>query len=211
MTETAVNETQTGPTKRPRGRPDEGARDKLLDAATALLLERNYEDVSTEQVLRQAGVSRGALYHHFPTKLDLFEAVYERGESELVGRFAEMMGEANSSYDALVQSTRAYLMLCETDPYLRRIGLGQAQAVLGWDRWRRAAMRHGLGLVIAMVAAAIDEGDLEPRDPELTGQLLLAALIEGALLVLAASNPSAARAEIEATILTLLESLRPRR
>lgn len=175
----------------------------------ALFIERDYEHVSTDEILRSAGVSRGALYHHFPGKLDLFEAVYERGESELIAEFAQMMGEATSPYDALTRATRAYLALCETSPYLRRIGLGQAQMVLGWERWRQAAMRHGLGLVIGVVRAAMDVGELQPRDPELAGQLLLAALIEGALLVLAADDPPAVRAEVEDLIGSLLRGLRP--
>jgi AcrR family transcriptional regulator len=197
------------PPKRPRGRPDEGAREKLVQAAMTLFIEHDYEDVSTQDILRSAGVSRGALYHHFPGKLDLFEAVYERGESELVGGLASLMGEATGPFDALTRATHAYLVLCETSPYLRRIGLGQSQRVFGWERWRRAAMRHGLGLVIAMVGAAMDAGELTPRDPELTGQIILAPLIEGALLVLAADDPAAVRAEVEDLITALLRGLRP--
>jgi AcrR family transcriptional regulator len=149
------------------------------------------------------------MYHHFDTKLDLFEAVYEQGESDLVAQFAEMMGQASTPYDALVRATRAYLTLCETSPYLRRVGLGQARTVLGWERWRHAAMRHGLGLVIAMFRAAMDIGELQPREPELTGHLLLATLIEGALLVIAAADPPAVRADVEELIVIFLDGLRP--
>jgi hypothetical protein len=98
--------------------------------------------------------------------------------------------------------------LCETSPYLRRIGLGQSQRVFGWERWRRAAMRHGLGLVVAMVAAAMDAGELARRAPELTAQIVLAPLIEGALLVLAADDPAAVRAEVEDLMAALLHGLR---
>jgi AcrR family transcriptional regulator len=174
----------------------------------ALFIEHDYEHVSTEEILRRAGVSRGALYHHFPGKLDLFEAVYDQGESDLVAELASLMGEATGPLDALTRSTHAYLVLCETSPYLRRIGLGQSQRVFGWERWRQAAMRHGLGLVVAMVAAAMDAGELARRDPELTGQIILAPLIEGALLVLAADDPAAVRAEVEDLMAALLHGLR---
>ncbi len=199
------------PPQRRRGRPDEGAREKLVQAATNLFIERDYDSVATDDILRRAGVSRGAMYHHFGAKLDLFEAVYEHGESELVAHFAEVLGPATSPYEALVRATSAYLTLCETSPYLRRIGLGQARTVLGWERWRHAAMRHGLGLVIALFQAAMHSGELQPRDPEITGQLLLATLIEGALLVIAAADPPAVRASVEDLILVFLDGLRPPR
>jgi AcrR family transcriptional regulator len=198
---------RTAPPRR-RGRPDEGARDKLVQAATELFIEHRYDDVATDDILRRAGVSRGAMYHHFATKLDLFEAVYEAGESELLGDFVVLMGEVTSPYDGLVRSAQAYLVLCERSPYLRHVGLGQARTVLGWDRWRQAAMRHGLGLVIAMVQAAMDAGELAPRDPALTGQLLLAALIEAALLVLAADDPAAVRPQAEELVCSHLAGLR---
>src|SRR5687767_15809227 len=116
---------------RARGRPDEGARDAVVAAATALFIERDYADVSTDEIVERAGVSRGALYHHFPTKLDVFKAVYRASEARAVERIARVALDAADPFGALVAGSRAYLSEAETSQELRRIGLLQSRAVLG--------------------------------------------------------------------------------
>ncbi|HET9162590.1 MAG TPA: TetR/AcrR family transcriptional regulator [Solirubrobacterales bacterium] len=194
--------------KRGPGRPSEGAREALVEAAHGLFMERDYEEVSIEEILRRSGVSRGALYHHFPSKLDLFRAVYEASETRVMERLAVNLEGVSSPFEALVVGARAYLRQCETDEELRRIGLTQSRAVLGWEGWRAAATELGIGLVLGLVRAAMDAGEMPPRDPETTAHILLAALIEAAMLVVAADDRGAARKRSEAVIAELLEGLR---
>ena len=118
-------------------------------------MERDYDQVSTEEILRRSGLSRGALYHHFPTKLDLFRAVFDASERRVLGRIAGQLRPDASPFDTLVDAAMAYLRQCETDDELRRIGLTQSRSVLGWEGWRAAATELGIGLVLAMVSAAI--------------------------------------------------------
>ncbi|MFN8164400.1 MAG: TetR/AcrR family transcriptional regulator [Solirubrobacterales bacterium] len=106
---------------RPRGRPSSGAREAVVEAAHDLFLERDYEQVSTGEILARSGVSRGAMYHHFPTKLDLFRAVYE-GEQRVLGLVAGELAGATDPFDALILGSKAYLRQAETNPELRRIG-----------------------------------------------------------------------------------------
>lgn len=193
---------------RPRGRPSEGAREALVEAARDLFLAEDYEEVSTEQILDRSGVSRGALYHHFPSKLDLFEAVYEATERRHVEAIAAEMATARSPFDALLLGARAYLRRCETDEEMRRIGLVQSRTVLGWERWREVAMGLGLGAVLAAITAAIEAGELSPHDPETLAVVVLGALIEAAMLIVVAANRRAARERSEAVIADLLEGLR---
>src|SRR3954453_18098136 len=82
---------------KPRGRPREGVREAVLDAATQLFIERDYADVSTEDVIERAGVSRGAMYHHFSGKEDLFLAVYEASERRAMERIAGAGLEADGA------------------------------------------------------------------------------------------------------------------
>src|SRR4028119_890886 len=63
-----------------------GARERLMQAGLELFLQRAYEDVPTEEILERAGVSRGALYHHFPGKIDLFRAVFLESERRNIRR-----------------------------------------------------------------------------------------------------------------------------
>jgi AcrR family transcriptional regulator len=191
-----------------RGRPSQGAREALLAAAHDLFVEREYDLVSTERILERSGVSRGALYHHFPTKLDLFRAVYEANERRALEAIAAEAGASATPFEALVEGAKAYLRAAETDEDLRRIGLIQSRAVLGWEGWREAATELGIGLMVAGVSAAIEAGELPRRDPEALAHALLAAMIEAALLIAVAEDRAAARERSEAVIVDLLEGLR---
>jgi AcrR family transcriptional regulator len=194
--------------ERARGRPSEGAREEVLEAAHDLFMERDYELVSIEEILERSGVSRGALYHHFPAKLDLFLAVFEASERRVLELVAVSAATATGPFEALVDAAKAYLRLCETDEELRRIGLTQGRAVLGWEGWRGAASELGIAVVLALVSAAIAAGELPPRDPETTAQILLGALIEAAMLIVVAEDRGTARRRSEAVIVDLLEGLR---
>jgi len=197
-------------TRRRRGRPSEGAREALIAAARELFLAEDYDRVSTAAILARSGVSRGALYHHFPSKLDLFRAVYEESERrhlEAIG--AELVGAA-TPFEGLLAGARAYLRRSETDEELRKIGLLQSRAVLGWEEWRATATELGIGVVLALVTAAVEAGEIAPHDPETLAIVLLGALIEAAVLI--ATAPAAerplARKRSEAVIVDLLEGLR---
>lgn len=192
---------------RRRGRPSEGARESLLAAATELFTERDYELVTTEDVLERSDVSRGALYHHFPTKLELFRAVWEDSERRLIARLATDLPADITPFGALMELARRYLRAAESDVELRRIGLGQSRKVLGWDEWREGATQLGLGLAIGAVRAAVEAGELPPEDPETMAVIVLGATIEGAMLVVSADDPAAARRRSEAVVVAILEGL----
>jgi AcrR family transcriptional regulator len=192
-----------------RGRPDEGARDALIEAATRLFIERDFDQVSTEQILERAGVSRGAMYHHFSGKVELFEAVYRSTELRAVTRIATSAAKADGPYAALVAGSHAYLREAETSAEMRRIGLRQSRAVLGWERWREVASGLGLGLVAASLQAAVEAGEIRAVDVPVASLLLLGAMIEGAMLVAVADDPAAERAKVADVVDGLLESLRP--
>lgn len=195
-------------TLKARGRPSEGAREAVIEAARDLFMERDYAHVSIEQILERSGVSRGALYHHFPTKLDLFVAVYRASEMRVIEEIASQISDWASPFEALVDSARAYLQLCETDEELRRIGLSQSRAVLGWEGWRAVASELGIAVVLTLVSAAIEANELPPNDPETIAQILLGALIEAAMLIVVAEDRAAARERSESVVVDLLEGLR---
>jgi AcrR family transcriptional regulator len=193
---------------RGRGRPDEGARAAVVEAATQLFVERDYADVSTDDIVARAGVSRGALYHHFPGKIDLFKAVYRASETRVVERVAQAALAATDPFDALVAGSRAYLREAETSEELRRIGILQSRAVLGWEGWREVAAELGLALVAASLQAAMDAGLIRRHDLRTLSHLMLGALVEGATLVATAAEPGPVREQSERVIVELLEGLR---
>lgn len=171
-------------------------------------MERDYTQVSTEEIIERSGVSRGALYHHFPTKLDLFRAVFIVSERRVIDRIATRIPTSASPFDALLALARGYLYAAESDEELGRIGLGQSRAVLGWEGWREACAELGVGLTLAGVTAAIAAGELPPHDPETMAIVFLGALIDAAMLIVIAEDRTVARERSEAVIVDLLEGLR---
>jgi AcrR family transcriptional regulator len=171
-------------------------------------MKRDYGQVSTEEILARSGVSRGALYHHFPTKLDLFRAVFMASEGRVIGRIAAAVPVASSPFEALLLLVKGYLRAAESDEELQRVGLGQSRAVLGWEGWREACTELGVGVALAAVTAAIEAGELPPRDPETVAIVLLGAMIDAAMLIVVADDRAAARERSELVVTDLLEGLR---
>lgn len=198
---------RTGDRPRRKAEQSEATRGALVAAARELFAERGYGAVGTEEIVRAAGVTRGALYHHFGGKRDLFQSVYEEVEAELVQRIATEAMTAADPLEALAAGAHAVLEACE-DPAVQRIALMDAPSVLGWEAWREIGMRYGLGLVEATLQAGIDAGVLAPQPVRPLAHLLLGAIDEGAMVVARADDVPAARAEVGASIEGLLNALR---
>lgn len=181
-------------------------REKLVAEARARFGARGYAHVGTEEIVRAAGVTRGALYHQFKDKEALFEAVVEALEAELTERVARAAAGAPDPLDALRAGARAFLAL-SAEPEIERIVLLDAPAVLGWGRWREIGLRHGLGLVTGVLQAGMDAGAIARQPVTALAHLLIGALDEGAMLIARADDREAVRAEVEAVLDRLLDGL----
>jgi AcrR family transcriptional regulator len=181
-------------------------RAKLIRAARRLFARNGYAAVGTEEIVRRAGVTRGALYHQFADKQDLFLGVYEQVEQELTEHVAATLGEVSSPFAALRAGIRVFLDACRT-PEVQRIVLTDGPAVLGWEAWREVAERNGLGLIEAVVGAAIEAGEIVELSQPALAHLLMGALDEAALLVVREPESNEA---VAATLERLLDGLRVR-
>lgn len=193
------------PGRRKQTERTEATRGALMAAARKMFTERGYEEVGTEEIVRAAGVSRGALYHHFGGKAELLDAVYMQLEAESTERVARIVlgSEFESPVAAMKAGIEAFLDEC-AEPELRQIALHDAPAVLGWDRWREIGAANGLGLIEASLGAAIEAGEIRPVPVKPLAHLLLGALDEAAMLVARDEDP-VARAEVTATLGALLD------
>jgi|SRR4051794_24074107 AcrR family transcriptional regulator len=191
-----------------RGRPSQGARDAVVEAARELFMDRDYAEVSTAEILARAGVSRGALYHHFSSKRELYRAVWRDSESRLIERLGDAATGAGTPFEALGLAFGAYLDEAVSNREMRRIGLLQSRTVLGWEEWRQGISDLGLAAMAGGVQAAIDARQMRPTDVESAAHLLLAALIESALLIVTSEDPAAARSRAEPPLMEMLEGLR---
>src|SRR5918992_6064284 len=190
-----------------RAERGEATRAALIEAARELFSERGYAAVGTNELVRHAGVTRGAMYHHFSDKRELFRAVYEQTEKELVEGLAARIATIEDPWEALVAGMSSFFDI-SSDPKLMRLGLIDGPAVLGWQAWREIGNRYGLGVTTAALQRAMDADVLRPADVTLLGHKLLAALGEAAMLLASAEDPRAERKQVEGTILTMLEGLR---
>lgn len=182
-------------------------REALIDAALQLFTERGYADVGTEEIVARAKVTRGALYHHFEDKRDLFRAVFERVEEDLMARIGRSMQAVEDPWELMLAGVAAFLDACE-EPAVKRISLTDAPAVLGWSEWREIDNRHGLGLTRAALQGAVDAGVLRPIPVDAMAHLFVAALSEAAFVIAHAKQPRKARAEVDEALEQLIEGLR---
>jgi len=181
-------------------------RQSLVATATALFAESGYEATSIEAVLRDSGVSRGALYHHFDSKEQLFETVLEALEAELAQATVKAAQGIADPAKALRVGCDTFLNLAQT-PKVRQIVLIDAPAVVGWQKWREIDARHGFGLLKAALASAAESGRVRRDLVDTFAHMLLAALFEVALMVSRAADPKAALRTGRAALSELIDRL----
>lgn len=183
-------------------------RGALVAAGRRLFAERGFAAVGTEELVRTAGVTRGALYHHFADKTALFAAVFEAIEADIAGRLAAVAQEAGDPDPIAVMraGVAVWLDAC-AEPEVHRIVLLDAPAVLGWERWTEIGNRHNMGLVQALLAHAMAAGRIPQQPVGPLSHTLLGALREGAMYLARADDRPQARADVGAVIDRLLRGL----
>ena len=181
-------------------------REQLIEVATGLFAERGYEDTSIEAVLAAAGVSRGALYHHFAGKDALFEAVLEAVENGVTTRLTAAIAGATDARSAVECGALAWIEMAG-DPVVQRIILIDAPSVLGLERWRALNEEYALGATRALLQAVADEGHLSPELVAPFAMMLLGALDEVAMAIARADDPEAALVTGRAAVRELLRRI----
>jgi AcrR family transcriptional regulator len=177
-----------------------------MTTARGLFAERGYAGVSSDEIVSAAGLTRGALHHHFGDKKGLFRAVFEQLEAEINAELSEVSARTPPGAAQLVAGIGAFLDICQR-PEVLRIGLTDAPAVLGWQTWRAIEADHGLGLVKEMLERGVADGMITPQPVGVLAQLVLSVTIEAALLIATAENPETARRSVEPALITMLSGL----
>ena len=185
-----------------------GTRAALVSAAGRLFAERGYEDVSIDEVLGATGLSRGALYHHFADKEDLFRAVLEATEAELLTQVAATAAQAATPLAQLQAGIEASFA-SGLEPRFRRIILEDGPAVLGWQAWHDIDARYAYGATAAGLQAAMDSGELAAQPVEPLAHLLVGAFMQGAMVIARAADEQSAIRSIAGSMHRLIDGLRP--
>jgi AcrR family transcriptional regulator len=183
-------------------------RASLLAAARVLFAERGFGGVGTETIVRAAGLTRGALYHQFADKAELFEAVYEAVEQDLARRLGERLAAAEISdpIEVMRLGADAWLEAC-CEQEVQQIVLLDGPAVLGWQRWSEIGMRYGLGLLEGVLTQGVELGRIPAQPVHALAHVLVGALDEAGLYVARAEDQAGASEEMRTVIRGLIEGL----
>jgi AcrR family transcriptional regulator len=196
------------PVRRTQAERTAATRAVLITAARELFATKGFGEVSTQAIADAAGVTRGALYHQFADKTELFAAVYEDLEAELVAEISARIAAdlPNGTVEAMRLGARLFLDLC-TAPQVQQIALIDAPSVLGWERWRAVGSKYGLGVIEAMLTQGVAEGSIPEQPVRAGAHVLLGALDEAALYVSRAGDPERAREDMYAVCDRMIDGI----
>ncbi|MEV6317939.1 TetR/AcrR family transcriptional regulator [Streptomyces sp. NPDC051776] len=181
-------------------------RRKILDAARDLFARQGIDATSTEALLKAAGVSRGAMYHHFASREDLVAAVYEEEAAAAIARAADRVPDDATALERLVAGSLAWLEEVSR-PEVARIVVEDGPAALGWRRCRQIEERYSLGEVGGALRRAAEAGEIRVDSVEVTARLINAVLGEAVLVMIGARPGADDRTSVESTLRALLTGL----
>lgn len=185
----------------------EATRTAIVAAATEQFGRQGYAETTMDRIAAAAGVAKGALYHHFPTKERLFETVFEATTAGLAAEVAASVAAAADVWDTLSIGTQAYFDACSAGATAQII-LKDGPAVLGWERWREIDAAHFGQVMPGVLKAAMDQGLIAPQPIEPLARLLLGAVTEAAAACASSTTPAETGREHAAAFRSLIEGLR---
>lgn len=182
----------------------------LVAAARRLFAAHGYDGTGTEQIVAEARVTRGALYHHFRDKADLFRAAMAEAAGAVALQLTDeqLAVESASPLADIRDGVSAFLDMCVGGDF-QRIVLVDGPRVLGADAWEDLVDRYGRGLLEEWLDRAVSAGDLAPIPTGPLARLVIAMLAEASLAIARAADPPRARAELGEVLDRLLTGLRP--
>jgi AcrR family transcriptional regulator len=186
----------------------EATRGRLITTARRLFAEKGFAATSTEEILSEAAVSRGALYHHFPSKTDLFQATFEQVEDELTAQVlqAATVGGETDPIRILQLGFDAFLDQC-VNPEVQRIVMLDGPNVLGWDLWHELDERYAFGTIKAVLSVAADTGRIEQASVDPLSHLLLGAIMQAGMVVARSEDPLTAKKSMTETFAGIVSGL----
>lgn len=179
----------------------------LLDNAAALFTDHGYAGTSLDEVVAAARVTKGALYHHFPSKLALFESVFDRVQDSTTLEVQKAIDASKDPWERAQIGLDKFLEVCR-EPRFRRICIQEGPVALGHERWHEAEKASSLGIVQRTVDDLLaDLGGGENLN-EAFGIVFYGAIKSASEYVADAEDPNAASQEVQAAIGAILAGMR---
>jgi AcrR family transcriptional regulator len=185
------------------------ARDALVAAARTLFVEQGYFATGTEQVVAESGVgTRGSFYHHFESKLDLFRAVFDAIENELIASTASKVADSKQPLELLERGLLIFLEAAANNREFQRVVLIDGPAVLGWGEWRGVATADGITILTSALEGGMKARVIVRRPIAPLAHMLRGTVESAGLYIANAPDRAAARRETASALRTLLRGLR---
>jgi AcrR family transcriptional regulator len=186
----------------------EATRGRLISTARRLFAEKGFAATSTEEILSEAAVSRGALYHHFPSKTDLFQAAFEQVEDEVTAQVLQAASKDGETdpLRILQLGFDAFLDQC-LNPEVQRIVMLDGPTVLGWDLWHELDERYAFGTLKTVLTVAADIGRIEESAVDPLSHLLLGAIMQAGMVVARSDDPLTAKRAMTDTFAGIVSAL----
>lgn len=179
----------------------------LIEQATKLFTDHGYAGTSLDEVVAAARVTKGALYHHFPSKLALFESVFMRCQDDATAQIDKALKSTRDPWERAQIGLRTFLDACRQPTY-RRICLQEAPVALGHERWQEAERESSYGFVESIVTDLLDELGGEHHLAATFGVIFYGAMRSAGEFVADAADPVEASEQVESVINALLAGLR---
>lgn len=185
-------------------------RGALIAAARRLFAAHGFDGTGTEQIVAEARVTRGALYHHFRDKADIFRAAMAEAAADVAARLIDeqLAAEAHSPMAEIREGVSAFLDVCVGGDF-QRIVLVDGPRVLGSEAWEELVEQYGRGILEEWLERCVGTGDLDDVPLRALARLLIAMLTEASLAIARSGDPLAERAAFGRTLDRILTGLRP--
>jgi AcrR family transcriptional regulator len=195
-----------GSIRRTQQERSEATTAELLRAARRLFAADGYQATSLDDVVDAVGLTKGAVYHHFSSKRELFAAVFEQEERRLAELSANAYRRRRDPFEGLLAACRAYLD-AQLDPGVQRISVLDGPSVLGWDQLRAIEAKYTLAGMETALQAIIDSGRIKRRPVRPLAHMLQGAVCEAALLVARSKSQKQVTAQVNRDLRELLSGL----
>jgi AcrR family transcriptional regulator len=189
-----------------KAQQSETTRTTLIRVARDLFTELGYADTPTEEIVRRASMTRGALYHQYKDKQDLFRAVFETVEADLNAQITAAAMRETDPVSRMRAGVSAFLDAV-LDPTVRRIVVLDGPSVLGLQTWRRIDDAHSFKQVSGALHALVAAGLLLDQPIDALAHLVVGALNQAALAMAVADDVTRAREEFGIALGGVLDAL----
>ena len=184
----------------------EATHDALLDSASDCFMEKGFASTSLDEVARGARVTKGAIYHHFSSKKELFHALLDRQEEVSVATVLAAADEMDDAWDAIVHAFDSFLELV-SEPHYQRLCWVEGPSALGFEEWWDCGERYQIGVIRTLLERAAAAGLLAVSDVDMLARVLFGAVVAGVLAMARSEQPRVERGRFRSVMLDVMAGL----